>query len=88
MVNFRTFVFSHELFWGFGRLIDLDEMESIQDIIDCLQNYLITFLKKEKLELLIKKANESKPKLHIHNWTFGSILISDPKETFYVCDHA
>ncbi len=27
MVKLRTFQFSHDLFWGFRRQIDLDEME-------------------------------------------------------------
>ena len=32
MVNMRTFQFSHALFWGFKREVDLDEVESLVDI--------------------------------------------------------
>ena len=87
MVNLRTFQFSHDLFWGFKREIDLDEMESMQDCIDMMYIKLHNFLNFEDFEILIKKLEEGRKNLHIHNRTFGDILISDVKETIYICDH-
>ena len=87
MVNLRTFQFSHDLFWGFKRQIDLDEMESLQDCIDMMYIKLHDFLNREDLEILIKKLEGSRQTLHIHDKTFGNILISDINETIYICDH-
>ena len=87
MVNNRTFIFSHKLFQGFKRKIDLDEVGSIPDIINMMYIYLLTFLQHEKLEILVEKLNACKANLHIHNWTFGTILISDSNENIYICDH-
>ena len=81
MVNLRTFQFSHDLFWGFKRQIDLDEMESLQDCIDMMYIKLHDFLNREDLEILIKKLEGSRQTLHIHDKTFGNILISDINET-------
>ena len=88
MVNLRTFQFSHDLFWGFKRQIDLDEMESLQDCIDMMYIKLHNFLNAEDFEILIKKLEKGRKNLHIHDKTFGSILISDINETIYICDHS
>lgn len=87
MVNLRTFQFSHDLFWGFKRCIDLDEMETLQDCIDIMYIKLHDFLNREDLEILIKKLEESRQTLHIHDKTFGDILISEIHETIYICNH-
>jgi predicted translin family RNA/ssDNA-binding protein len=85
MPNFRTFIYSHNVFQGFTRKIDLDYVESIDDIIKKLHNELITYLQHEKLKTLIRKVDIKR--LHIHDFTFGDILISEPEKVFYVCDH-
>ena len=85
MVNMRAFCFSHPLFWGFKRYIDLDEVDSKEEIITQMSNYLITFLKDENLEVLLEKFKTDG--LHIHNHSFENILLSQPEEVFYICDH-
>jgi hypothetical protein len=85
MPNFRTFIYSHNVFQGFTRKIDLDYVESIDDIIKKLHNELITYLQHEKLKTLIRQVDIKR--LHIHDFTFGDILISEPEKVFYVCDH-
>jgi len=87
MVNYRTFQFSHDLFWGFQRMVDLDETESVQDCIDIMYIKLHQFLKGENFELLIKKLEEGRSHLHIHDLQFGDLLISDVNEIIYICDH-
>lgn len=87
MVNFRIIEFSHKLFSGFQRMIDLDEVESIQDIIDFMYIQLMEYLHMGNLELLIQNLKESKTKLHIHDFTFGTILLTSPPVIIYICDH-
>lgn len=87
MVYLRTFQFSHDLFWGFKRELDLDELDSLQDCIDMMYIKLHDFLNSEDFEILIKTLEKSRDNLHIHNKTFGDILISDINETIYICDH-
>ena len=73
----RTFQFSHALFWGFKREVDLDEVESLVDIFKTMCGYLVKYLKKENLEILVEKLDISK--LHIHDLiTFEKILMSSP----------
>jgi hypothetical protein len=87
MVNYRPVQFSHTLFWGFQRMVDLDEVESLQDIIDIMYIKLVEFLKGENFEVLLEKLEKTKNVLHIHNNTFGQILISKPTNIIYICDH-
>ena len=85
MVNKRKCQISHDLFWGFWRYIDLDQLNSLDDIIVTIKEELLVFLQENNLELLKNMANELS--LHIHNETFGSILLSKPDDVIYVCDH-
>ena len=85
MVNTRTFQFSHALFWGFKREVDLDEVESLDDIYKTMCEYLVKYLKKENLQILVEKLDIAK--LHIHDFTFEQILMSSPDVKFYICDH-
>ena len=87
MVNYRPVQFSHTLFWGFQRMIDLDEVESLQGIIDIMYIKLQEFLKLENFEVLLEKLEKTKNALHIHDMTFGQILISQPTNIIYICDH-
>jgi hypothetical protein len=85
MPNFRTFIYSHNVFQGFTRKIDLDYVESIDEIIKKLHGELITYLEKEKLEVLIQSTDIKR--LHIHDFTFGDILMSESDKVYYICDH-
>jgi hypothetical protein len=87
MVNYRTFQFSHDLFWGFKRQIDLDEVNSLQECIDMMYIKLFELLKRENFVTLIEKLEANREQLHIHNMEFGDILISDIDIIIYICDH-
>lgn len=87
MVNYRTFQFSHDLFWGFKRQVDLDEANSLQDCIDIMYIKLYEFLKNEHFVTLIEKLEAGREQLHIHDMEFGNILLSDNDTIIYVCDH-
>ena len=83
MVNIRKFCISGGIFSGFETLVDLDKVESIQDIIFSVIDNLKVFLCKmyslsEMIDPLV---------YHIHDYTFEHILLSNPDEIFYVCNH-
>jgi len=89
MVNNRKIIISCDLFWGFTKIIDLDEIESIDDIVNNILHEFKSFLKEHNLLTLLDKLNSyiNKNKYHIHGVTFEDILISNPEETIYVCSH-
>ena len=84
MVNFRQFQISGKHFWGFKRQIDLDLVDSSNDIIKIMKNKIKEFLKSENLEILIEKLNEKR----YHLISLGKILIeTEPNSVIYICDH-
>ena len=85
MVNTRIFTYSHKLFSGFQRQIDLDNVNSIPEIIDLMFIYLLEVLHRENFEILIKELERKR--LHIHDFTFEQILLSPPEIIYYICDH-
>lgn len=85
MVNNRQFCISGSIFGGYKTDINLDLVESIDDIIDEVTSRIRDDIKKYP-EILIE-LNKEKEKFHIHNYDFGDILISDEKTIFYVCNH-
>ena len=85
MVNYRIFEISDELFGGFLIKIDLDIVESLEDIVEYMINELSTILKANNFEMLVDKLE--KKYFHIHGYTFGNILLSDESDKFYICGH-
>ena len=87
MLNYeRTFVASSRLFSGFKTNINITEIDNLDNIINLFQNRLMETLKKNNFENLIDELK--KCKFHIHTTTIEEILISNPNELFYVCDHS
>lgn len=85
MVNNREFCISGSIFGGYKTVINLDLIESIDDILDEVTSRIQDDMKKYP-EILIE-LNKEKEKFHIHDYDFGDILISDDKTIFYVCNH-
>lgn len=85
MVNKRKFIISDDLFSGFEIIVDLDEHESLIDIINTITNALLTILKEKKLNILSQKLELIN--FHIHNYNFADILLSEPDTIFYICNH-
>ena len=85
MTNLRYFHVSHELFSGFNCVVDLDKVDSIQEIVNIVYNELLRTLKKHDFIALVEKLKDSK--FHIHDVEFGEILISEPETIYYICDH-
>ena len=82
-MNKRLFKLSDEYFHGYEVEIDLDECDSIDEISVKVKNELLGMLRKQKLEMLIKILE--KKRFHIHDETFGSILIKENYEIVWIC---
>jgi len=89
MSNKRQFQFSCDLFWGYKINIDLDDCESIDDIIRIAIDNLSNFLNRNNLKVLQEKLQELH--YHIHDYSFVDILMSQPtysdESQFYICSH-
>lgn len=89
MVNNRKIVLSCKLFWGFTTCIDLDEINSNQEMINIILEKLKTMLKRNNLLNLVDKLNRMilDQHFHIHDLTFEQILLSNSTDIIYVCSH-
>ena len=75
---------SDEHFSGFETEIDLDYVESIEDICKQVKNTLCVHLESYNFESLLNIANNKN--FHIHDYEFGEILINSPN-ILWVCSH-
>jgi len=87
MSNIRKFQISEQYLWGFNTNIDIDEVESIEEIINIVLNRCENFLRENNLLGLVDYLNDKKNDFHIHNYSFENILMSEPNVEFYVCCH-
>ena len=85
MVNNRTFTISGSIFSQYETVINLDIVDSIDDIIKVVVNKIQNDIK--NYPGLLKELKKEEKKFHIHDFNFGDILISDPERIFYVCSH-
>ena len=87
MSNTRTFQFSCDMFSGYRVDVDLECVESLQEVIDYCVNDLRLFLNNNNLEVLVHKLNLID--YHMHDISFGDILLSQKvnRPQFYICNH-
>lgn len=85
MVNLRKTCVSGGVFGGYETMVDIDEIETIEDII----NNVLSNLKKDLNRLnLIELLNNLDPRVfHIHSTNLGDIFMSQPGFIIYVCNH-
>lgn len=85
MVNLRKTCISGGTFWGYETYVDIDEIETLDDII----NKSISNLKNDLHNLkLVELVNILDPRVfHIHSVDIGNILISEPDLIIYICNH-
>lgn len=82
----RTFCISSELFQGFKVDVDIDEMESMENIINYVKNSLCVELEKLQLERLVSKLN--KTNFCHHGYDIMDVLVSEKNDRiWYLCDH-
>ena len=85
MENTRKFIASSNLFSDFTVNISLENVTTMDEIIEVFTNEIKKILKKNNFTMLIKKLNESH--FHIHSYTIEDILKSESEDIFYICDH-
>ena len=81
----RTFIASSELFSGFKMEINIQSIDTIDNIIKIFTDELKSILKKYNFEILLESVNVKK--FHVHSHTLEQILISNKDEIIYICDH-
>ena len=91
MVNNRVFKFSCDIFDGYKIIIDLDECNTMQDIINIAIKKLDDLLKKNSLDSLLAKRRGIY--YHIHgNGTFANFLLNNNTQNSdgvhgFICGH-
>ena len=83
MVNNRKFIISGSLFSQYETNINLDLVDSINDIIILVIKNIKEDIK--SFPILLKELE--KVNYHIHDYHIGDILLSDSNTIFYICDH-
>jgi len=85
LCNNRKFICSSEYFSGFFVMININEIQTIDDIIIKFYNKLINILQNNHFEKLVEIAKNRN--FHIHSYEIEDILSSSPNDMFYICDH-
>ena len=81
----RLFVASSELFSGFKVYIDIQYIDTLDDIVNIFLNELRIVLKENNFENLLKKIVDGE--FHIHSHPLEQILTSNQDDIFFVCNH-
>tara|TARA_Y100000813_G_scaffold198085_2_gene184976 strand:- start:305 stop:595 length:291 start_codon:yes stop_codon:yes gene_type:complete len=75
---------SDDHFSGFETIVDLNYVDSIEEICEQVKKRLCVVLRDNNFETLLKIANNKK--FHIHDHQFGEILLNPPK-IIWICSH-
>lgn len=81
----KKFCISSKLFSFYEKDIDVNSVESIDEIILLVVTELNDLLVKNNLEILSEELN--KCKFHIHGFTFDDIKKECTSAKYYICDH-
>ena len=85
MVNNHKFKISGETFSGFTTEVDLDEVDNLEQIINVVINKLRDVITKHNFVILINQLD--KCNFHTHGYTFEDVLLSEPDNIFFICNH-
>lgn len=76
---------SHELFWGYNMIINIDNYKSFEELSLVIKNDLINFLNVNNLQILKEQAE--KLNLHNHNYINYEDLYNSNDNIIYMCGH-
>jgi len=89
MVHLREFIISEKTFWGYKTTIDLDEIDSLDEIVKAIIDKLRKVLIENNLVVLRETLDGERgyPHLHwhIHDSSFEEILTTNKE--IYICSH-
>lgn len=80
-----TFKISDEHFQGYEVVLDLCYYENLDEIYKQVTRTLKTHLELHKFERLLERLKEKD--FHIHDDTFGNILLKSQTDITWVCSH-
>ncbi len=79
----RKFTVSCPEFGGFTTNVCVNDMETIQEIIDFVIGELRKSLVSLSLETLYKRLDDMKPLYHVHDYSITDVLLHD--QEYYIC---
>lgn len=85
-MTYQTFTLSSKLFGGYTIRKHVNEIESIEDVINELIKSLNDDLKRSNLHEL--QMELSKLKFHYHDYDLLDVLTSAVETTWYICEGA
>lgn len=91
MVNIRNCQVSSQYFWGFQHQVDLDEVNSLEEITEKVISKMRQVLKENNFIVLLETLDGRNGipgmHFHIHQKTFEEVLLAPTEDIVYVCCH-
>ena len=87
MSDIRKFIISSDVFGGFETMVNINSVNSLEEIINQVKYHLLSVLNMYIFERLIENYTERIEEFHIHNYTIEDIKNSSSIQIFWVCDH-
>ena len=84
-MNIKTFAISSALFSYYEKEINVDLVNSIDEIILLVVSELDKLLRENNLIMLSEKLNDCK--FHVHDFTIEEVKNSVNDRKYYICDH-
>ena len=84
-MNIKTFAISSDLFSYYEKEINVDLVNSIDEIILLVVSELDKLLRENNLIMLFEKLNDCK--FHVHDFTLEDVKNPIDNRKFYICDH-
>jgi len=84
-MNIKTFAISSALFSYYEKDINVDLVNSTNEIILLVVSELDKLLRDNKLLMLSEKLNDCK--FHVHDFTLEEVKDSVSDRKYYICDH-
>jgi hypothetical protein len=84
-MNIKTFAISSALFSYYEKEINVDLVNSIDEIILLVVSELDKLFRENNLIMLSEKLNDCK--FHVHDFTIEEVKNSINDRKYYICDH-
>ena len=85
MTLIKTFAISSELFSFYEKEVDLDLVDSVEEIIIIVESELNEVFQNNNLTILCDKLAETR--FHIHDFTIEDMRKKNSEKKYYICDH-
>jgi len=86
-MKIRKFQISCPVFWGYNKNVDVDNYNSIEDILKEVLDSCEVFFKSNNLIDMYEYFKTIKSDYHIHDFTLEMMHNSNPDDVFYICRH-